>query len=171
MPRKPRSSPRKAAATLLLFVASLSLAASAPQVDYVSWYYKPAQTFKRIAEHFGFPEQTGRKLILRSDPEQRQGLYFATHLDGRISEYPVGTRAVLEIILPDSPRARTFTFTLPEPAPNYRVIWFGLTGKDEPADKKPPVAWHLTLQSASGETLAEKQSFLWSTQEAVATKR
>lgn len=147
---------------MVCLLGILPMKASAEmEIDYVSWYYKPEYVFKRIAEYFGAPEQTGSKILLRSQPGDRAGLYFVTHLSEGAGVLPSGSAFVLAVIFPDSPRARTYRFPLPEPIPDYAVAWLGLTGADLPADEAPPVAWHLQIEGADGTVLADKKSYLW----------
>lgn len=140
---------------------------SSVSIDYVAWYYKPAQAFKRIAEYFGSHELTGRKIILRTDPEKRAGLYYVIHLDARADKLPQGSSFELAAIFPDSPKAKLFQFPLPDPIPGYRVVWIGLTGQDTPADEEAPVAWQILIKDKQGQVIATKQSFLWSDREVV----
>lgn len=135
-------------------------------IDYVAWYYKPEQAFKRIAEYFGSPELKGRKIILRTDPENRAGLYFVVHLDEDADELPSGSSFEVSAVFPDSPKAKRFNFPLPEPTPGYRVVWIGLTGEDEPADDEAPVSWRVMIKGPQDEVITSKESFLWSKKEA-----
>ncbi|WOO42709.1 hypothetical protein [Rubellicoccus peritrichatus] len=148
------------------FTAANTTEAEPFSIDYVAWYYKPAQSFQRIAEYFGTPELTGRKIILRSDPKNRGGLYFVVHIDEDANELPKGSSFEVSAVFPDSPKAKLFKFPLPEPTPDHRVVWIGLTGDDEPADDEPPVSWLITIKGPQGEIIASKKSFLWSDREA-----
>ncbi len=150
----------------LVFLACPLLKAEMPTIGYVAWYYKDANTFKRIAEFFGGGERTARKVILRTDPEQRTGLYFVCRLDdGDVSAFPAGSTFVLDLVTPDSPREKVYDYPLPEPAPDYEEIWLGVTGKDIPQFKEEPVAWRIQVKGPDGNVLATRHSYLWSVEE------
>lgn len=121
--------------------------------------WRPAESFARIKEYFGHPEDHGRDTVLRSRPDDRAGYYFLVR-----TRHPgaglTGTRFVLEIITPDSPHTRTFTFPADLPAHEH-VFHLGLTGADWAGEKVKPVAWRLRLLSADDTELAASQSFLW----------
>ena len=67
---------------------------------------------------------------------------------------------VLQIIKPDAPQAKTYTF--PVGLIGREVVFnLGLTGIDWPDRKTHPVAWRLALLNGKGEELASRESFLW----------
>lgn len=153
---------RHALLALVLLVCPL-LRAELPNIGYVAWYYKDATVFKRIAEYFGGGERTARKVILRTDQSDRAGLYFVCRLDdGDVDAFPVGSKFVLEVVLPDSPREKVYDYPLPDPTPDYAEIWLGLTGKDVPKDSEPPVAWRIRVIGPDDAVLASRHSYLWS---------
>lgn len=157
---------RPALILLALVLGAGIVRAEYPKIDYVAWYYKDAHVFKRISEYFGGGERTARKVILRTDASERAGLYFVCRLNGGdVSAFPAKSAFVLELVTPDSPREKTYTFTLPNPAPDYQEIWLGLTGKDVPPGEEEPVAWRIQIKGPDGAVLNTYQSFLWSAKE------
>lgn len=131
------------------------------EIEYVAWYYKGENAFKRIAEYFGYGEQTGNKVLLRTQPGERAGLYFVLHLSDPADTLPGGSKFILSAVFPDSPSEKDFSFPLPESHTDYCVVWLGLTGKDVPMDEEAPVAWRIQITDGLGTILAEKASFLW----------
>jgi hypothetical protein len=121
--------------------------------------WRSAESFLRIKEYLGAPEDTGRETVLRSRPDARAGYYFLvrTRNPGAAA---AGTKFVLEIITPDSPLTKTFAFPADLPAREH-VFHLGLTGGDWAGKSVQPVAWRLRLLSADEQELAAARSFLW----------
>lgn len=147
-------------ALLALFTLSLmvSLPASAVEIVRVWPGYRTSDSFESIGEFFGREEFKGGRLVLRSQPQDRNGYYFLT----RVRRAPVSTGAIaqLEVILPGSDLARTYRLPVDLPA-GGSVLNIGLTGSDWPDATVKPLAWRLTLLSADGSRLIDSQSFLW----------
>jgi hypothetical protein len=143
---------------LLLLAAAPARAAEATFVRiWPAW--RDAASFERLGELFGGAENTGREIVHRSQPAVREGYYFLVRL--RATAAISGTRLRLDLIRPDAPAARTYEFPAPL-GPKETVFQVGLTGTDWPGGAEAhPVAWKLTLLSATGHPLAEHKSFLW----------
>lgn len=141
-----------------LLLASTSLLA---EVTFVRVWpeWREAGSFVRIKEYFGAPEDTGRETVLRSRPDERAGYYFLVRTRNPGAAVS-GARFELEIITPDSPLTKTFTFPADLPAREH-VFLLGLTGEDWAGKKVQPVAWRLRLLSAEASELASARSFLW----------
>lgn len=143
------------------FLAGFALAASAANVEFVRVWpqWKGADAFDRLGDYFGRGENDGREIVRRSQPGTREGLYFVVRVK---TEAPIANaKFALEVIRPDDPEPKTFTFAAQVPG-SSRVFDLGLTGADWPGGKLAhPVAWKLSLLDASGQVLATKQSFLW----------
>lgn len=145
----------------LVCCLALSPLASAAEVELVRVWpqWNNGNAFDRIGLYFGGKENTGSETVLRTQNANTPGLYFLTRVKSeRALEHVTFT---IDIIRPDSPEPKTFTFNAPLPADN-RVFHLGLTGSDWPGGQEAhPVAWRLTLRDASGQVLATEQSFLW----------
>lgn len=132
----------------------------AAEVEFVRVWpaWRDQASFERIGEYFGRPESTGGEIVLRTQPGSRDGFYFLVRVKGGEA---VGGRFELNVIRPDHPEPKTFTF----PAAlrgRETVFELGLTGNDWPGGKAAnPVAWRLALLGADGRVLAEHKSFLW----------
>ena len=142
----------------LLLLASLARAAD---VEFVRVWpaYRDAESFERIGEFFGRPENTGREIVHRTQPASREGYYFLVRVKN--SAATSTDRFELSVILPNHPEPKTFTFPA-KLGPKETVFQLGLTGADWPGGKDAnPVAWKLALLSADNRVLAEHKSFLW----------
>lgn len=118
-----------------------------------------AATFDRIGEYFGKPENDWGEVIIRTDPADRTGMYFLVRVNTPTALS--GAKFVLQVVRPDAPDPRTYTFHISLPAKSH-VAELGLTGRDWPGGRDVhPVAWRLTLYDAAGQPLAMRQSFLW----------
>jgi hypothetical protein len=128
--------------------------------------YIQAEDFKRIREYLTGKEEKGNRVILRTNPEQREGYYFTLVLDQKLRNLPTGTVIFGEFHTPKSLEVQQHTFKLPAKlgakTPNTREIFIGLTGDDWPVKEAVPSAWRFTIKDASGEVLGIKKSFLWS---------
>jgi hypothetical protein len=121
--------------------------------------WRGAESFDRISEYFGGPENTGRHKVLRTHAEDRAGYYFLV----RVKSAAALAAATFEVsvIRPDTPEPKTYRFPTSVP-PKETVFQLGLTGVDWPQhDKANPVAWKLVLLGTDGQVLAERKSFLW----------
>lgn len=144
---------------LALFLA-LVVTASAADVKIVRVFsgWRDAGSFKRISEYFTGRENTGGEVVIRSQTGERGGYYFLVRTENRGATAPV--KFVFNVVLPDAPEPRTFTFTTDLPA-GKTVFNFGVTGKDWPGVGTSAVAWKLDLLTATGEPLAVEKSYLW----------
>jgi hypothetical protein len=121
--------------------------------------WKDTDSFMGISEYFTHKEMTGGWIVLRTHPESRVGFYFLTRVKNTRGP-ATGTRFVIQLILPDSPDPKTYTFPAPVPHGSH-LFEIGLTGKDWKGSRLHPVAWLVELQDSSGQVLAAKASYLW----------
>jgi hypothetical protein len=144
-------------AALLLF-ALPSLANAAVSIVHVWPSQRTADSFRRISEYMGGPENSGRETLLRTKPEAHEGCYFLTRLK---ADAPLpGATLVLEVVLPGSPAIHSFPFPVDIPA-GGKVFQVGVTGADWPNAQTRPAAWRVTVRTADGTVLADSPSFLW----------
>ena len=153
-----------------------------PEVKYGLWTYAPTEYFQRILEYFGWPELTANKVIVRSDPAQRAGLYFILEMNKSLSSYPPNSAIILHYFLPKKPWPLKKRFAIPKSIDAESELWIGLTGSDSPLQyidhtipivdmtsgqkhypvKYSPLAWKVEIIDSQGTILTEYQSFLWS---------
>jgi len=157
---------------LLLLTIALSLfagCASTPEapertveIKEIKPRYIPEESFMRIKEFWSGAENKGNRIILRSDPEIRNGYYFTLVLNQKMRDLPRGTVITGEFFTPTSNEMQTHDFRLPNSKmPKTREIFLGLTGADWPDPSGTPGAWRFTIRDANGNELAQKQSYLW----------
>jgi hypothetical protein len=143
---------------LFLFLA---LAASAADLRLVRVWpeWRDGKSFKRISEYFTGRENTGGRIILRTDSAQRTGYYFLVRV-----ENPGAIRTVqaqLHLIPPGSPTQQTTVFPVTL-HPGANVLNLGLTTPEWRDAKTQPVAWQLQfIATNSGAVLATEKSYLW----------
>jgi hypothetical protein len=145
-----------------LILGTLATTLSAAEVTFIRIWpaWRDAESFVRISEYFGGGENSGRQTVLRTQAEQRSGFYYLVRTNNSGAAL-ADARFELKVIKPDSPAARTYTFSTAVPA-NAHVFNLGLTGADWPGKDTQPVAWQLRLLAADGRELGVSQSFLWS---------
>lgn len=123
--------------------------------------FHPERDFYRISEFFTGRENFGGRLVLRSDPEYRDGYYFTV----RFRVYPyrreIENAVRLDIIPPGSLEPQTYWFSLGPGRRSSPEVLVGLTGPDWPDAGAEPLAWRLAFYDADGNELAWAKSFLW----------
>ena len=119
--------------------------------------------FISIREYMTGIVNTGKKVILRSDPATRTGFYFVLTFDTKLHRFPPGCSIIGEFYTPHSSDPKTHRFILPIQRKKTREILIGLTGEDWSLDdSSAPSAWQFLIQDANGTIIGSKQSFLWS---------
>ncbi len=124
--------------------------------------YIEAESFKRITEYMSGAEYQGKRMIIRTDAEQRGGYYFTLVLDQDVRDLPQGTVIEGEFFTPKSLDVQTHRFELPSKRPKTKEIFIGLTGEDWPVKDAVPSAWRFTIKNANGDLLDTRKSYLWS---------
>ena len=120
--------------------------------------YRTADSFARISEYFGGPENTSGQTVLRSQPADRAGFYFLVRTETKAAI--AGAHIELQLLLPGIEQPKKFSFPAAIPAGSH-VTLTGVTGADWPGEKTAPVAWRLSVLATDGTLLAEEKSFLW----------
>lgn len=124
--------------------------------------YIPEENFKRIGEYWSGKENTGKRVLLRTDPTVRDGFYFTLVLDQKVRKLPRGSTITGEVYTPASKDLQTYEFSLPSKLPKTKEIFIGLTGADWPQVGGVPSAWRFSIKDANGAVLATTKSYLWS---------
>lgn len=131
------------------------------QIRSVRFEAMTKEDFLRISEFFSGKENKGMHLVLRTDPDERGGVYCVIALNKVIKRLPAGTKLTLDYILPEDSKVRTKEFILPAGEGRSREIYLGLTGASRPMNDTLPIAWKLTFADNDGKLLMEKKSYLW----------
>ena len=124
--------------------------------------YIETKAFKRISEYMTGKENPGRRVIIRTNPKQRDGYYFILLLNHNVRKLPPDAYIQGEFYTSKSLDRQTHRFDFPLILPDTREIFIGLTGDDWPQEDEIPSAWHFTIKNSRGEILAQKKSYLWS---------
>ena len=147
--------------SFLFILSFLSLSIWAAEARFVSVRYLEKQAFLRISEYFDGKENTGNRLICRSKPEARAGLYLVLSLKESTRKLPQNLVARWQVISPKAPDPVEHRIAVPNERPRGKDLFVGLTGADWPDHEARPVAWKLTLETAGGKVVLERKSFLW----------
>ena len=125
-------------------------------------YMQEAQ-FKRIKEYQTGAENTGKRMIVRTDPKIRDGYYFALLLDTTLNKLPQGTKVVGEFYTAVSPEKQEMVFILPTKRTKTKTLFLGLTGEAWPyaGGEQVPSAWKFTIIDPNEAVLGSYQSYLW----------
>lgn len=149
---------------LLGFVASTAADAGEPEKDSITriWTeYRDAQSFVRLSEYFDGEENTGKRILLRSHPESREGFYFSIRLNEPNRELLTPGTVRLHLVAPDAETPKTYEFTLNPPERKTALIELGVTGSDWTYGDTLPLAWMIEILDQNGVPTGVKKSFLW----------
>ena len=124
--------------------------------------YIETETFKRISEYMTGRENPGKRVIIRTNPRQRDGYYFVLIIDQNVRKLPPDAYIQGEFYTSKSLDLQTHRFEFPAILPSTREIFIGLTGDDWPREGAVPAAWRFTIKNSQGQILAQEQSYLWS---------
>ncbi len=146
-----------------LAMIALLVAASCPAADisflrvWPLWH--TADSFQSFYEYHSGKELVGKWIVMRSQPDERTGVYFLVRVKnpGALER---GANFVVRVISPDAPQTKVYNFPANIKAGSW-LYEIGLTGKDWGTGRIHPVAWDVELQTADGTVVARKASFLW----------
>lgn len=142
-----------------LFLAVSSIHAADVKFVRVWPNWIEAEAFESISEYFSGREATGKRIIVRSQPDTRAGFYYVVRVNS--AEPHASATFSLQLIMPGNPEPKRYSFPV-DVATRSTLFQLGLTGSDWPDREVHPVAWKLDLLSADQQVLATAQSFLWS---------
>lgn len=117
--------------------------------------------FQRISEFFTGQENTTGRLILRTQPDSRDGLYFVLLLDQSATGLTPAHTIKAEVIRTDKSLPVTFQWSVPAHSYKSKEVLLGLTGADWDSENLGATAWRITFLDQSGNQLAEYPSYLW----------
>ena len=147
--------------SFLFLLSFLSFSFGAPEIRFASIRYLDKQAFLRVSEYFDGKENPGNRLICRSKPVARAGLYLVLSLKESTRKLPPNIVARWQVISPNAPDPVEHRIAVPNERPRGKDVFVGLTGADWPDPKARPVAWKFTLETSKGKVLLTRKSFLW----------
>ena len=149
-------------ALLLLAAQSMgSFCIAEMEIKSVYHQFLKTEYFQRINEFFTGVENQGRRVIVRTQPDNREGEYFVLSLNQSVRSLPEIAEIKIEIFTSESANKKDYVLTLPPGRAKTRDIFAGITGGDWPGKEVKILAWRLTIQDADGRSIAKKESFLW----------
>ena len=119
-----------------------------------------AGTFTRISEYFTGHENRGRRVIVRSDPENRGGLYFIIRFSESTRDFPEGLHLRIDYYSTKQGELEHREFELPYPMKHTNRIFAGVTA-EETENMTLPIAWRIQLLHQDGSLYSELKSYLW----------
>jgi hypothetical protein len=147
----------------VLFCAPFAQAFNLEQhIDFVRPRFIPEGQFKRISEYFTGVENTGGKTILRTQDDQRAGMYFILSLDWLKNRHILlGSQIRIDYVRSDNVEPQQVLFLLPDSKSTFKEVYLGITGKDWASPDVTLAAWKVTVLDPLGREVAAEQSFLW----------
>ncbi|MDR1456483.1 MAG: hypothetical protein LBI34_00250 [Puniceicoccales bacterium] len=117
--------------------------------------------FRRLSTRFHARPPTFPFTILRTDPDQSEGVYFIVSMNRRMKNLPQNAEINLRYLVGGNPVMYEFRLPVINPMPNSKEIWVGLTAPDQ-RNREPRNfhAWAIDVLCDS-EILMTKRSFLF----------
>ena len=132
-----------------------------PKISYVLNRYISDPETRSIYEIFTGEETTYGKLVIRTQPDKRAGMYFFVMFGYDPDDIALACTFELSVDSTGDSKTKTYKFTVPETHSVTREIALGVTGSDWPGPDAKVNAWKLVLKSPTGKILTQKQSWLW----------
>ncbi|MGB0371861.1 MAG: hypothetical protein ACPGN3_11035 [Opitutales bacterium] len=130
-------------------------------IQTVTTRYQVANDFKTISSYFTDGDNTGPRIINRTQEDDWDGLYFIIEFTDRPETFEKKISVVIDVLTAFSPKPRQYAFTLSEPDTFTWEGYFGITGTDWTDQETRPLAWKISIKDFEGNLITEKQSFLW----------
>jgi hypothetical protein len=145
--------------TLCLFCASVDGKPLAIKDVYLERHAEG--DFRRLSSRFHARPPDFPFTILRTDPNQWEGVYFVLSLNQRAKNLPPNAEINLRYLLGGDPVLHESRLSLANSRPRSREIWLGLTAHGQ-RDREPRnfQAWAVDIR-CNGEILTAKKSFLF----------
>ncbi len=105
--------------------------------------------------------QHGR-LILRTDNNNRKGLYFYVMFETYQKNILKDTIIDLYVQTNKTHKVQKFSFVVNETSSLLREIVLGITGNDANKVDKTVLAWKIEVKNPEGKIITQEQSWLWS---------
>jgi hypothetical protein len=145
---------------LILLPAAAKAAQPELEIHKVRLRQIDATRFMRMSEYFTGEENTGKRLILRSDASRRSGTYFILTFNGPRARIREGCCFVLDIANGGPSSSQTLRFEVPERNKPPHSVFLGLT--DATFTTTPvPLAWKVRLLDPEGNLVTAHSSALW----------
>lgn len=133
-------------------------------IETVTMKHRTDDSFKGIVEALTGKESFGGRVLLRTDPQQRSGLYFTVVFGNTLTPIPEGSRIVLTFITDYSPKPVSYTWTFPKVKHTLlfqNELYLGVTGVPEMNASRSLIAWKIDIFAPDGHRLATRHSYAW----------
>ena len=117
---------------------------------------------RSIWEIFTGKEFGHGRLFLRTQPENRTGLYFFVMFDTYQMNILEGSKITLFVHSEASKDVQEFTFDVKANSSLLRELALGITGSDAKRVSDKVLAWKIVVKSPDGKVITQGQSWLWS---------
>ena len=133
-------------------------------IDTLAFQYRTEDSFKGIIESFTRKEFTSGRLFLRTNPDVRDGIYFAVSFNCPCNRIPVGSVIKIAYITNLDPKEQVAEWTIP--AIKHSLIfqnelYLGVTGDKAYSSQTKLIAWKVDVVHPDGRIIATKHSFAW----------
>lgn len=156
------SSPSKEEAARRDFDNSISNAENEPAVSDVIFRRLTDPETRSIYEVFTGREFGHGRLFLRTNPEDRNGLYAFVMFKTYVSEIQKDSTIELFIQPKNSFETKKFVWTVPENSSLLREVALGITGADAAGLDAENLAWKIRIKNPEDGLITQRQSWLWS---------
>ena len=141
---------------------SISNPKNTPTIYDVNTRFLTDDETRTIYEVFTGKEFGHGKLILRTDNNDRTGLYFYVMFETFKYNILKGSKISLYFQTNKSSKNYSFSYTIPETSSLFRELVLGVTGKDAKGIDENVLAWKIEVKSPEDKMITMKQSWLWS---------
>ena len=119
----------------------IGLNVDSPKISYCFPRYMTDAETRTIWEIFTGDEFNYGKLVIRSVPGKRAGMYFFVMFDWDSDDILMGCKFELSVSSNDNPSERTYVYVVPETSSVLREVALGITGGDWPNPSAKVNAW------------------------------
>ena len=135
-------------------------ASEAVKIENAKLHIIQATKFTRISEYFTGHENQGHRVIVRSNPDYRGGLYFIIRFSESTRDFPKGLHLSMDYYSAKQGKLNHQEFALPYPMKRTNKIFAGITA-EEIDEMVLPIAWRIQLIREDGSVYSELKSYLW----------
>ena len=156
---------------LIAICLSLSLVFSACQHKQKHFYvhsitakFRTDDSFKGIVESFKHSESKGGKIILRSQNDQRTGLYFTVKFNNSLALFKPGYQIKVTFITNLSTKEQSYTWIFPNVHHSLifqNELYLGLTHDPQFSSTTQLIAWRIEIFDQYNQLISSKHSFAW----------
>ena len=133
-------------------------------VDSLSMKFLSENSFKGIVEAFQHSESQGGRVIIRSQPSQRSGLYFNVKFNHSLSLLKPGMQVKVSFITENSPKEQSHTWIVPDIKHSLifqNELYLGITDDSNFSSNTQLIAWCIEVFDGNNNLITSQKSFAW----------